>query len=252
MSVDAMYNAGSQNIDKEKLQKMLPKGSHHKVTDEIIELIGSMEKDTGLIQDYLEESVLSYLPVLKGVKVELRQYINAIKYCNLKRGMSNEKAWQIVFPERFDKLVKEDRWNTSHVSMYNSSPLIVKLDAQMAVAADIQYAPYRHKAIMKQVELMDGTEANGGPVSATVQHLAAKALYELTAPDPTQTLELKIGQSDEAKDSQEKMFAAMSNIAKNQRDLLKAGHKLEDIQKLNLIIETDEDDDDEFIDVEEE
>ena len=244
MSKEAMHYSNSQNIDKEKLSKMLPKGTHHKVTDEVISLIHSMEEDTGLLQDYLEESLLSYLPVLKETKVDLSEYVNAIKFCNLKKNMSNEKAWQIVFPEKYKKLYEEGRWNTSHPSMYNSSTLVVKLDAQMMVAVHIQYAPYFHASVKKQYELMNGVDALGLPVSPTVQHLAAKALGELTAQPIDTKVELKIGQSDEAKDSQAKMFGAMNELAKNQRELLKAGHSLEDVQKLNITIEVDEDDGD--------
>ena len=242
MQNDAQSFSNPHNIDEAKLKKMLPKGTNHKVTEEVIQLIGSMEDDTGLLQDYMEESFLSHLPVLKNVKCDMKEYINAIKYCNLKRNMENSKAWAIVFPDRYDKLVSENRWNNSHVSMYNSSLLVTKLDAQMMVATHIQYAPMFHASIKKQYDLMNGIDANGMPVSPTVQHLAAKTLSELTAQPVEQKVELKIGQSDEAKDSQAKMFGAMNELAKNQRELLKAGHSLEDIQKLNLSIEVDEND----------
>ena len=166
MSKDAMTYSSPQNIDKNKLQRMLPKGTSHKVTDEVINLIGSMEADTGLLQDYLEESLLSYLPVLREVKVELKDYVNAIKYCNLKKNMTNSKAWEIVFPERYKKLVDEGRWNSSHPSMYNSSPTVVKIDTQMMLTTHIQYAPVFHKMIMKELELANGVAADGMPVSA--------------------------------------------------------------------------------------
>lgn len=242
MSQEAMTYSGSHNIDADKLKKMLPRGSSHKVTDEVISLINSMEADTGLLQDYMEESLLSYLPVLKEVKVELREYVNAIKFCNLKKSMPNEKAWQIVFPEKYQKLVNENRWNSSHVAMYNRSALVVKLDAQMMVAAHIQYAPMFHASIMKQFELMNGQAANGMPVSATVQHLAASKLAELTAAPVEQKIDLKIGQSDEAKNQQEKTFSKLSEIAKNQRELLAKGHDITEVQKLNMVIDVEEDD----------
>ena len=238
------------SIDKDKLKKMLPRGTSHKVTDEIIELISSMEEDTGLLQDYLEESLFTYLPVLREVRVGLKEYVNAIKYCNLKRTMTNEKAWQIVFPDRYEKLVQEGRWNTSHVSMYNNSPLVVKIDTQMALAVSIQYAPVFHKQVMKHVQLSDGISSNGMPVSATVQQLASAKLLDILAPPKEQEISLKIGQSDEAKASQEAMFDEMRRIAENQQKLLAEGHSLSDVQKLNMSIEIV--DEEEFIDVEDE
>jgi len=243
--------AKKQNIDKEKLQRMLPKGANHKVTDEIINLISTIEDDIGLPQDYMEESLLSNLPILSKVKTDLDDYINAIKYCNLKQNMSNQKAWEIVFPERIQRLKERGKLESlsSHVSMYNKTDIVVKLDAQMMIAAHIQYAPMFHAAIKKQFELMNGNGAHGIPVSAHVQHLAAKELAELTKMPVDNTIELKIGQSDEAKKAQSTMIHQMSEIAKNQQELLKKGYSIEEVQKLNLKIDEEVEDTDEYIDV---
>ena len=249
MEDTALENANKQNIDKDKLQRLLPKGSHHKVTDEIINLIHSMESDTGLLQEYMEESLLVYLPVLREVKVDLQEYINAIKYCNLKRNMENQKAWEITFPSKYKKLVQEGRWNTSHISMYNSSTLVTKLDAQMMLAVHIQYAPLFHAQIMKQVELANGWDAHGRECSPTVQHLASSKILDIVAPPVTQEIDLKIGQSDEAKNSQDKMFGKLADIAKNQLDLIRSGHNIEEVQKLNLTIDVEVDDDEDYVEV---
>ncbi len=246
--------AKNHNIDKEKLQRMLPKGTNHKVTDEIINLISTIEDDIGLPQDYMEESLLSNLPVLSKVKTDLDDYVNAVKYCNLKQNMSNSKAWEIVFPERVQKLKEKGKLDalSAHVAMYNKTDIVVKLDAQMMIAAHIQYAPMFHAAIKKQFELMNGNGAHGIPVSPHVQHLAAKELAELTKMPVDNTIELKIGQSDEAKKNQSIMIKQMSDIAKNQQDLLRKGYSIEEVQKLNLKIEEANEDDDDILDIEEE
>lgn len=251
MSKDAMMYSKKHNIDKEKLERMLPKGTNHKVTDEIIYQINKMEEDTGLFQEYLEESFLSHLPVLREIKVDLDDYVNAIKYCNLKKSMTNEKAWEIVFPDKHKKLKDENRKITSHVAMYNQSKIVTKLDAQMQLTAHIQYAPLFHESIMKEAMLMRGTDANGESVSAHVQHLAASTLIDKLAPPIEQKVDIKIGQSDEAKQAQGHMMEEMRKIAENQQALLRAGHKIEDIQRLNLEISAgpENDDDDEIIDV---
>ncbi len=241
----------AQNIDKAKLQKMLPKGSHHRVTDEIIALVHNMEKDTGLLQEYMEERLLSYLPVLRETKVDLKEYINAIKYCNLKQNMDNQKAWEITFPEKYAKLVREGRWNTSHVSMYNSGALVVKIDTQMALDIKIQYAPLFHKQLMKQVELAAGWDAHGRECSPTVQHLASSKILDLLEPDRENTLNINLGQSEDAKNSQEKMYDKMTEIALSMQKQLEAGRNIEDIQRLNLTIDADIEDDEDFIDIEE-
>ena len=253
MTDTAFENSNEQTIDKDKLKRLLPKGSHHKVTDEIIDLIGSMEKDSGLLQEYMEDSLLTHLPVLREVKVSLPEYVNAIKFCNLKKNMDNQKAWEIVFPHKYAKLVQEGRWNTSHVSMYNGSPLVTKIDAQMMLAVHIQYAPLFHQMLMKQVELASGWDAHGRECSPTVQHLAASKIIDVTMAPVAQEIDLKIGQSDEAKDSNAKMFTEMERIARNQKALLEAGHSIEEVQRLNLTIEVEEDDgESEYADIMEE
>jgi len=253
MSDGAMQYASKHMLDKEKLQRLLPKGTSHKVTDEITALVQNMENDTGLIQDYLEESLLSNLPVLREIKVDLDDYVNAIKYCNLKRNMTNEKAWEITFPERYRKLHEEGRWNTSHVSMYNSSAIVTKIDAQMMIATHIQYAPMFHAAVMKQYDLMNGKSADGEPVSPHVQHLSAKTLAELTAAPVEQKVDIKIGQSDDVKSQQEKTYKELEKIAINQQKLLEQGVPIEEVQKLNLRISASdaEEEDDDIIDIDE-
>ncbi|MCK5848332.1 MAG: hypothetical protein KAH01_03965 [Caldisericia bacterium] len=243
MSIEEQHSTQYQNINKEKLIKILPKGTHHKVSDEIIDLIQSMEKDTGLLQDYMEESFLSHLPVLREVKVNLTDYTNAIKYCNLKKNMDNQTAWEITFPERYRKLEKEGRWNTSHVSMYNSSPLVLKIDAQMALAISIQYAPAFHKMMMKELQLASGWDAHGRETSAMVQHLAASKIIDIAAPPIEQKIALEIGQSAESKNSQQKMIDKMAEIAKNQQKQIEMGMSVEDVQKLNLTIDVEIDED---------
>jgi len=236
------------NIDKDKLQRLLPKGTNHKVTDEIIELIGSMEKDTGLFQDYMEESLLSHLPVLKEIKVDLNDYVNAIKYCNLKKSMTNEKAWEITFPDKYKKLNDDGRKISSHVAMYNQSKIVMKIDASMMVDIKIQYAPILHSAIQKQVSIMMNDEA-----SYHVQHLASKTLIETLKQNDEQNISLKIGPSDDAKATQDQMFSEMKKIAERQQQLLMNGHKIEDIQKLNLTTATDAiDNADDIIDIDDE
>ena len=244
--------ANKQNIDKEKLQRMLPRGANHKVTDEIISMISSMEDDTGLFQDYMEESLLAQLPVLAQVKTDLDDYVNAIKYCNLKQNIANLRRYLLVRLNRVKRLQEKGTIATlsSHVAMYNKTDIVVKLDAQMMISAHIQYAPMFHAAVKKQFNLMNGTSADGGPVSAHVQHLAAKELREITEMPIDNTIELKIGQTDESKKSQGIMITKMQEIAKNQQELLKQGYSIEEVQKLNLVLESSDDEDD-IIDVEE-
>ena len=163
--------------------------------------------------------------------------------------MTNEQAWEIVFPAKYNKLMKEGRKTSSHVSMYNQNKIVTKLDAQMAINIEIQYAPVFHKSIKKQISIMDDPDA-----SFMVQHLASKTLIETLKPLQEQKIDIKIGQSDEAKEATERTYKEMAKIAENQQVLLRQGHSLADIQRLNLTIssagEEDREEDD-YVDIEE-
>ena len=69
MSTEISY-AKKQNITAEKLQKYLPKGSGHQVTENVLEIIQNMENDTGLRQEELEEKIMSHMGVFKDMKVD--------------------------------------------------------------------------------------------------------------------------------------------------------------------------------------
>jgi len=242
--------ANKQNIDKDKLQRMLPKGTNHKVTDEIIAIISSMEEDVGLYQDYMEESLLTHLPVLSTTKTDLDDYVNAIKYCNLKQNMSNTKAWEIVFPDRVKSLQEKGTMSflSSHVAMFNKRDIVVKLDAQMMISIHIQYAPVFHKSMHKLIDLSNGISADGTPVSAHVQFLSAKELVEQTKMPEDNTIELKIGMSDEAKSVQEKLTEQLARSVDIQMKRLDAGESISDIQSIGIsqdkeFIEAEYDDD---------
>ena len=199
-----------------------------------------MEKDTGLPQDLMEEEVLSYLHLVAKVpRVKLRELVNAVKYCNLKRNYDNKKAWSIVFPEKYDKLVKEGRQIDSHVAMYNQSQLVQEIDKEMLIPFYLQYAPYAHAAVKKQYDLMNGRSApnaNGEQmtVSPMVQHLAAKTLYEMTAMPESAKLDITINKSEEEISLQKQMNDQLAELVQAQKKRLEMGESIESVQQIGL------------------
>ena len=85
-----------QHITKEKLKALLPRKTTIAVTDEIMKLIHNMEEDTGLPQEMMEEDLMSYTHLLSGTTNGMKDLVNAIKFCNLKRNYENKVAWSIV------------------------------------------------------------------------------------------------------------------------------------------------------------
>jgi len=228
------------NITKEKLESYLPRGASHKVTDEILEIIHNLEKDTGLPQDLMEEDVLGYLHLVSKIpRTKLRELINAVKYCNLKRNYDNKKAWSIVFPDKYDKLVREGRQIDSHVAMYNQSQLVVEIDKEMLIPVYLQYQPYFHAAVKKQFDLMNGKaapRADGTPqhVSPLVQMNAAKTLMEITAMPQEAKIDLTINKGEEELNIQRELNAQLAEMVKIQKSRLDSGESLDDVQKIGI------------------
>ena len=129
--------------------------------------------------------------------------------------------------------------------MFNQRDIVVKIDAQMMISAHIQYAPMFHAAIKKQFNLMNGNSADGTPVSAHVQHLAAKELAEQTKMPEDNTIELKIGMDEEAKTVQERLTEQLARSVDLQLKRLSAGESIGNIQKIGISVEN------EIVDVEE-
>lgn len=235
-----MVPATPQNITKEKLKEFLPRGSQINITDEIMSLIANMENDTGLPQDLMEEEVLSYMYILKKVpRSKLKELINAVKFCNLKRNHSNEQAWAITFPDKYDRLKREGKQIDNHVAMYNQSALVKEIDKEMLIPFHLQYAPYAHAAVKKQYDLMNGRaapNANGEPmtVSPMVQHLAAKTLFEMTSMPETAKIDLTVSKSEEEVSLQQEMNQQLAQLVKMQKARLDAGEDLDSVQKIGV------------------
>lgn len=231
-----------QNLTKEKLKKFLPKGSAHSVTDNIMGMIHKMESDTGIMQEYMEEAVLSNIGVFNTMKkLDVADYIAAVKYCTLKNDMSNKKAWEIVFPDKMARLEEMkirmgDKVNIdSHVSNYNKTKIVTELETLMRVHASIQYAGYNHESMMVRVNLMRGKGANSwDKVSPLVQLQAAEGVYADTKMPEDNSIELKFGLTDDAKSAQENLMDQISKFADIQIRGMAEGKSLDDIQQLGI------------------
>lgn len=220
-----------QNLTVEKLKSFMPKGASIEVTEAVLDKINNVGTDTGLMQEVFEEQVLSYAHLTAGKGRSLEKLINALKYCNLKliEGMTNERAWAIVFPDKYDKLIRERRFVGSHVSMYNSSEMVVEIDKLLMVPVAIQYAPVFHSSIQKMVNLSNGIGAKpNDTVSAHVQLMAAVELAKLTKMPEIAKVEVdvKVNQGSII-DEYEKAINMMANAKMN--ELSNGGKNMYDV-----------------------
>ena len=229
-----------QYVTVDKIKGLLPPRTNIAVTKEIVSIINNMGEDTGLPQELLEEDVMSYVHLLGGMRgVGMKELVNAVKYCNLKRNYDNKEAWSIVFPKKHSELSEGNRQIDSHVSMYNSSKLVVAMDKEMLIPVHLQYAPYFHAAVKKQFELMNGkaTKDEHGKVvkvSPMVQHLAAKELATLTKQPEEQKLSISVNPGEAAMSMQQEMNDQLKALVAQQRNRLEAGESIIDVQAIGI------------------
>ena len=230
-----------QNITREKLKSLLPKGSSAQVTDEILETINSMGEDTDLPQDLLEEEVMSYMHLVGSIKgIGIQDVINATKYCNLKRSYNNKQAYSIVFPDKYDERVNAGKPIDNYVAMYNATKLVTAIDKENLVAAHIKYYPYFDAAVKELIKVgvhnNAGNNADGEKMTVTpmVKVQALKELAALTKQPETAQLDIKINPSDKALDMQEQMNIQLEKLVAIAHKDLENGADIEDVQKIGI------------------
>ena len=230
-----------QNITIDRLKALLPHNTNVAVTQEIIDIVNRMEDDTGLPQELLEEDLMSYTHLIGNMPgVGMKDLVNAIKYCNLKRNYPNKEAWAIVFPDRYNKLASENRQIDSHVSMYNRSKLVFKVDSEMLIPVSFQYAAHFHAATKELFKIgvlgQGGLDAKGAKMTVTpmVRVQALKELTVLTKPLEEQKLAITVNPGEAAVNMQQEMNDQLKAIVANQRQQLEDGADIIDVQAIGL------------------
>lgn len=212
-------HSNSQGLTVEKLKSFMPKGASAEVTQAIVDKINNTGNETGLLQEVFEEQILSYAGLVSGKGRTFEKLVNALKYCNLKLipGMTNERAWAITFPDKYDKLITEKRFAASHVSMYNSSEMVIEIDKMLMMPVAIQYAPMFHHSVKKLFDLSNGIAAGGKEASPHVQFMATAELAKLTKMPETAKVEVdvKVNQGSII-DEYEKAISMMANAKLNE------------------------------------
>ena len=228
-------------ITKEELEQRMPRGTSHKVTDKILDAINNIERDIDLDQGMMEEKIISSLHLLgQGLKgVTLEKYVNAVKYVNLKKFMLNKEAYSIVFREKYNELVSKGKQVDNFVAMYNQTDLVVELEKQSILPAHVEYNHVYHEMIANLANVARGSSASGRDVSPMVQVTAASKLLDHLAPPVENTIDLKIGVSDDTKSMYDELTKQLAASAKVQRERLENGASIEDVQKIGITIDTE-------------
>jgi len=227
----------TQGITIAKLKALLPKKTNVAVTEEILRVIHSMEEDTGLPQELLEEDLMSYMHLIGNARGSgLHDLVKAIKFCNLKRNYTNREAWAIVFPEKYDRLVAANKTVDNHVSMYNKSKLVIAIDTEMLMPVSLQYSGHFHSAVQELYKIgvlgEGGLDAKGNKMTVTpmVKVQALKELVATTKPLEEQKLSITTTPSDEALSMQQTMNEQVAQLVAIQKAKMSEGADILDAQ----------------------
>ncbi len=251
-------------LTPEKIKRFLPKGSGHVLTENVLEAINNMGKDTGIGDKDIQEQFLSNMHVLKEFKCDLIDYVNAIKYVSLTNHMTNKRAWEIVFPMSYKRLEDREKYNVSigkkvninidgHVSNYNNNKVVNAIKAKTMLAAHIQYNWMFHHQMNNLHNMSLGITSDGQKVGPMVQMQASSKILDIVKLPESQQIDITVGMDDEAKSSIDKMNDQLREISLAQVAAFKKGKGINDIQKIGVNMNgTDPvEDSEDIIDVEE-
>jgi len=228
------------DITEDKLRGLLPKNTSVAITSEILTLVNNMGEDVDLPQDMLQEDLMSYMYLLGNSTNGVKELVNAIKFCNLKRNYSNKQSWGIVFPDSKERLERLGKNVDNHVSAYNKSKLVLAIDKDMLIPAHLQYSSYHHKAIneLYKVGVLNdgGLSADGDRMTVTpmVKVQALKELAALTKQPEETKIDLKVSNSSEMITMQEEMNQQLKLIVDSQSKRLESGENIIDVQEIGV------------------
>jgi len=234
----------SQEITLERLQELMPKVGKRKrprkATQEMLDMVKDMENSTGILQEYLEEQVLSNYTMLGELKLPFKSYVDAIKFVALRSNMDVTEAWGIVFPQKMkrlkDKIAAGEQINVhAHATAFNKSKIVTMLTKQTLLHASIAYAPSHARAMEKLSQLMEGRASAGAKVSAKVQLDAAIALEAATRMPEDKTLKVSINQSDAQLEQQKTMNDNLAQLVASMQQGFREGKSAADLQKIHTV-----------------
>jgi len=271
------YDRHSEFNDIEDIKNILPKNINRFVDYEVLSLLKGLGDEIGSQQFIIEEMFIQHIPTLRlATNMSMQQYVHAIKYVALKRRCETiTEAWTLTFPAKYKKLIAQGKEHlvSSYASNYNNGMVVTKIEADSMVALHLQYSGFRHASIRKQYELMNGKaspslvpatkrkngvivpilDENGdqiinkvyNTVSPTVQHLASAKLFEMTDIPHDNSIELKIGLSDDVISEQKQMMKQLNTLALMQQKALEEGKSITDVQVIGNVLQTKEEDEEE-------
>ena len=205
-------------MDAEELRSLLPEGIKGNITESTVkyanELVAAVEDP-----ELARETIITFSEVLKDRSHSPYNFMKATLYVTLvSNGYKKRRAYSRVFPDKLKKL-KKDKRNSSYiatvVNAYHKSKLVQSIMAQTIAPIHVLYSGVFHKAIKKQVELLDAH-------SEIVQQKAASSLMDTLAP-PDIVAEEAEKNTGKAIDIVGTILEATMELAEKQQQAIKDG-----------------------------
>jgi hypothetical protein len=215
----------SSALTLDQLKAIMPARQKQNVTQSLVDNLNHLIEEPEY-QEYFRENILGYIDVLQDPNTTLKGYIRAVKYVSYKlMGMSNQESWIKTFPERFQRLLDEEKpeaYIRSLVCAYNKGQLVNKILEQTMVPTWVLNQDKFQKALNAQSDLMINAKSEKVRTDA-----ANSLLTHLRRPEAAK-VELEIGVKTE--DSIGELRRTMIKLGEAQAEAIRL--KLEDAQSI--------------------
>lgn len=224
ITVPVIMDGGNPPIPKDptaltihQIRACAPLGLRKNISQNMVDVINAAVDDSE-IKDRYREHILSWINVMQEGKWKMKDYANAVKFVTYKlMGDSQMSAWAKVFPDRLQRLIDKgipDKNISAHVTMYNKTPLVLKITERTLPPLHIINSDILQEAINVEAELMRSAK------SETVRMKAAATLIEhLKAPESLK-VDINVGVSN---DTVEDLREITRALAVEQRRMIESG-----------------------------
>lgn len=206
------------------VSQAVPANLKSAVTQQFVDTINTVVADPDIAQQ-VRDNFITYASVLRDGKYKMQDYLNAVTYTSFKMmDMSNQDAWCMTFPQRYQALVaagKSKKDISSHVSMYAKGKLVAAVAEASFIPTWILNRDIQQKAINRLADLMMNA------ASEKVQAEAASSLLtHLAKPKESGPL-VNINMAESS--GMNEMKDMLENLARQQQALIQGGATTKEI-----------------------
>lgn len=226
---------GDFMLDLVELRDALPKQHKTKITQKFVDEINQMIQEPAMAEVY-SRNLVTYASVLQEGRFKLNDYMNATLFVSYKMmGMSSMAAYQKVFPQKCKDMIGRGvptKDLQAYASTYNKTKLVTLIYEQTLIPDHILYASARHKAIAKQVTLLESQN------EYVAQKAADSLMNHLKAPESAK-LTLDVATKDTGIIAD--LASALSNLSNVQREkIIEGTYSAKEIAHSDILEEEDD------------